>query len=72
LLFKRHIFALRLNLMVGEKHVPIQPVAPGRIWNWGGVHVRREAPGNFVVLPLQYFGSKSAAISRFGERFRDG
>ena len=36
-----------------------------------GAHVRREAPENFFVLPLHFFGS-IRSISRFGERFRDG
>ena len=36
-----------------------------------GVSIRHESGGGFLVVPLPFFCSKSA-ISRFGERFRDG
>jgi len=39
------------------------PVAQERILS--------EAPENFFVMPLHFFGSRST-VGRFGERFRDG
>ena len=37
----------------------------------GGTDLARSAEKIFIGVPLHLFGSKSA-ISRFGERFRDG
>ena len=54
-------------------------MAPERIWSGGhpsgakvGAPIWHEVlKKNFIGVPLHLFGSKSA-ISRFGERFRDG
>ena len=34
--------------------------------------MQSKSGGNFLVVPLHFFGSKSTVSSRFGKRFRDG
>jgi len=50
--------------------VVVQSVAPERIWKWGHTSGAKRRKF-FLVVPLHFFGSKSA-ISRFVKRFRDG
>ena len=50
----------------------LYPVAPERIWKWGGAGPEQKWKGQqFLGRAPPLFGSKST-ISRSGERFRDG